>query len=102
QADSKIIFTPFFHNKNIHFSMDSLKGKIEIIAYMGKSVPESFKCRSIIDLELYGLLTAVDTFKPFTSTADLTLLTDSMGLYALFQQRVWDSKVKIKRWVLKL
>ncbi len=37
------IFLPFFHNRNVEFKLDTLKGKIQIIAYVAKTVPETFR-----------------------------------------------------------
>ena len=34
----------------MEFSIDSLKGKVQIVAYLAKSVPDQFKSRSILDL----------------------------------------------------
>ena len=40
----------------MEFSIDSLKGKIQIVAYLAKSVPDQFKSRSILDLEVFAIL----------------------------------------------
>jgi len=46
----KEIYLPFFHNKNVEFRLDHLKVKIEIIAYIAKTVPEALNKRPILDL----------------------------------------------------
>jgi hypothetical protein len=52
EIDGHTIFTPYFNNKNSEFNLDSLKGKIQIIAYLAKSVPENFKRpRSICNID---------------------------------------------------
>ena len=97
-----IIFTPYFYNKNLEFNLDSLKGKIQIIAYLAKSVPEAYKSRSILDLEALAILTALHSLQRYISNTKCFLLTDSRVLYYLFSQKVGDSSTKIRRWVLKL
>ncbi len=45
-----------FLNKHLEFKNDSLKGKVQVIAYVSKTVPEAFKSRPIIDLEIFVTL----------------------------------------------
>ena len=75
---------------------------MQIIAYLAKSVPEAFKSRLIIDLEAFTILTALHSLQRYISNTKFHLLTDSRVLYYLFHQKVDDSSVKIRRWVLKL
>jgi hypothetical protein len=100
--DEKEIFLPFFQNKNREFKIDSLKNKVQVIAYVSKTVPETFKSRPILDLEVFGLLTSLFSLQRFISGVKVTLLTDSRVLYYLFSAKVHNSSVKIKRWCLKL
>jgi len=93
---------PFFQNKNREFKIDSLKNKVQVIAYVSKTVPETFKSRPILDLEVFGLLTSLFSLQRFISGVKVTLLTDSRVLYYLFSAKVHNSSVKIKRWCLKL
>ena len=102
RVGDKTIYTPYFYNKNLEFNIDSLKGKIQIIAYLAKSVPEAYKSRSILDLEALAILTALHSLQRYISNTKCYLLTDSRVLFYLFSQRVGDSSTKIRRWVLKL
>ena len=79
-----------------------VKGKIQIIAYLAKSVPEAYKSRSILDLEALAILTALHSLQRYISNTKCYLLTDSWVLFYLFSQRVSDSSTKIRQWVLKL
>jgi len=99
---NNIIFTPYFYNKNLEFNIDSLRGKIQIIAYLAKTVPTAYQSRSILDLEVLAILTALHSLQRYISNTKCYLLTDSRVLYYLFHQIVGDSSVKIRRWVLKL
>jgi len=101
-VEGKIVFLPYFLNKNLEFSLDSIKGKVQIVAYLGKSVGEKFKSHAILDLESFAVLTALECFKRFFSGSKTYLLTDSKVLYFMFNQKIGDSCVKIRRWVLKL
>ena len=101
-VENKEIFLPYFYTKNTEFKLDSLKGKINIIGYSAKCVPPGFESRSILDLEVFAILTALYSFQRLISGVKVTLLTDSRVLYYLFSSRVGDSSVKIRRWCLKL
>ena len=96
------IFKPFYFTKNCEFKLDSLKGKINIVAYTAKVIPAGFESRSILDLEVFAILTSLYAFQRFISGVKVNLLTDSRVLYYLFSSKVGDSSVKIRRWCLKL
>jgi len=97
-----MVFLPFFHNKNLEFSLESIKGQVQIVAYLAKSVGEQFKSRPILDLEAFAILNALHSFNRYISNTKTILLTDSRVLYYLFHQRIGDSSIKIRRWVLKI
>jgi dUTPase len=101
-VENKFLFTPFYFNKNLEFNSANLRNKVQIIAYLAKSVPEAFRSRSILDLEAFAILTALHSLQRYISNTKCHLLTDSRVLYYLFHQQVGDSSVKIRRWVLKL
>jgi hypothetical protein len=96
------IFQPFFLNKSPEFRIDHLKGRLEVVAYMSKTLPEGFQSRPILDLEVFALLTALYSMQRFISGVPVTLLTDNRVLYYLFSERVTNSSTKVKRWCLKL
>ncbi len=101
-CNGKMVFLPFFHNKNLEFSLESIKGQVQIVAYLAKSVGEQFKSRPILDLEAFAILNALHSFNRYISNTKTILLTDSRVLYYLFHQRIGDSSIKIRRWVLKI
>jgi hypothetical protein len=59
ERKGKEIFLPFFFNRHTEFKLDHLKGKIQIIAYVSKTVPETFKSCPILDLETFAILMAL-------------------------------------------
>ena len=69
---------------------------------MGKSIPDHFKSRSILDLEVFAILTALQSLQRYISNTECHLVTDSRVLYYLFHQKIGDSSTKIRCWVLKL
>jgi hypothetical protein len=71
------IFIPFFHNKNSVFRLDQLKGKVQIIAFSAKSVPDAHKDLSILDQESLAILVGLFCQNRFVSGVPVTLLTDS-------------------------
>ncbi len=90
-------YLPFYFNRNTEFKLDNLKGKINIIGYTAKCVPPGFESRSILDMEVFAILTTLYSFQKLISGVKVTLLTDSRVLYYLFSSRVSDSSVKIRR-----
>ena len=89
-------------NETLKLNIDSLKGKVQIIAYLAKSVPESYKSKSILDLEAMAILPELHSLQRYISNTKCYLLSDRRVLYYLFCQKVGDSSTKIKRWVLKI
>ena len=75
---------------------------MEIISYIAKTVLEEFKTRSILDLEVFFLLTTLFSVEKFISNVPVTVLTDSQVLFYLFSSKIHNSSVKIRRWCLKL
>jgi hypothetical protein len=65
------IFLPFIHNKNTEFKLENLKDRIKIVAYSAKTVPEAFRSRPILDLEVYALLNALYGFHRLISGGPL-------------------------------
>ena len=96
------IFMPFFINRNSEFDISTLKGLINIVAYIAKTIPTALRCKSILDLEVLAILTVLYAVQKLISGVPVKLLTDSRVLYYLFSSRVGDSSVKMKRWVTKL
>jgi hypothetical protein len=99
RVDGELVFLPLFHNKNLEFSIESIRGKVQIIAFLAKSCGDKFKDRPILDLEGFAILVALESFQKYVSGSKTILLTDSRVLYYLFHQKIGDSCVKIKRWV---
>ena len=67
QREGYEIFKPFFINKHVEFKLDQLKDKMQIIAYVAKTVPEAFKSRPILGLEVFAILTALYSLQRFIS-----------------------------------
>jgi hypothetical protein len=67
QLEGTIGFLPYFYNKNLEFSIESLYGKVQVIAYMAKSVGENFKTRSILDLEAFSILESLHSLRKYIS-----------------------------------
>ena len=79
-----------------------MRNRVEIISYIAKVVPEEFKNRPILDLEVFALLSTLFAVEKFISNVPVTVLTDSRVLFYLFSSKVHNSSVKIRRWCLKL
>ena len=96
------IFIPFFVNKNSEFNISTLKGLVNIVAYIAKTVPAALRSKCILDLEVLAILIVLYAVQKLISNVPVKLLTDSRVLYYLFSTRVGNSSVKIRRWCLKL
>ena len=96
------IFTPYFFNKNTEFNISTLKGLINIVAYIAKTIPEALRSKCILDLEVLAILIVIYAVQKLISNVPVKLLTDSRVLYYLFSSRVGNSSVRIRRWCLKL
>jgi hypothetical protein len=53
------IFRPYFLNRHVVFKLDSLKRKIQVIAYMAKSFAEAFKYHPFMDIECFAILVSL-------------------------------------------
>ena len=102
ERNKKLIFLPFFVNKEAYFDLKQLRDKFEIIAYSSKSLPVTRRGRSILDHEYFAILASLDQLKRYIGTSDLTLLTDSKPLYLIFHQEIHRSSTRLFRWSLKL
>ena len=69
---------------------------------MAKTIPEGMQSRGILDVELVAILEGLHNFERYISNVPVTLLTDSKCLYYLFNQRIQNSCVKIRRWCYKM
>ncbi len=69
------IFKPFFLNKNVRFNLDSLKDRVQIVAYVAKTIPNAFLSRPILDLEVFAILTSLYSLQRYISGVKVKLLT---------------------------
>jgi hypothetical protein len=104
QRDSKIIITrPAYISRTHEYDLKNHRGSLEFLAWFSKPIPKTLSTRHILDLENFGILLALHTFRKFISRAnDLLMVTDSRPLYFLFSPTVQESSVKIDRWAAKL
>jgi len=102
QRDKHEIFLPFCQNREVEFKLANLKNKVQIIAYVAKTVPEAARVKCILDLEALALINALGSLHRYISNVPVKLLTDSKVLYYMFNPTIGSSSVKVKRWCLKL
>ena len=96
------IFLPFFINKNSEFDISTLKGMVNIVAYVAKTIPVAMRSKSILDLEVMAILVVLFALDKLISNVPVKLLTDNRVLYYLFSTRVGNSCVRVRRWCYKL
>ena len=77
----------------------SKKSGLEIISYLSKTLPLANKSAPILEM---ALLIALSDFEKYISNVPVKILTDSRVLYYIFNPKVSNSSLKIKRWSLKL
>jgi hypothetical protein len=74
--------------------MDQLKGKVQIIAFSAKPVPEAYKAMTILDLESLATVVGLFCQNRFVSGVPVTLLTDSRVLVYLFSTKIHNTSAK--------
>ena len=100
---NKIVCRVAYINRTFEYDLTRHRGSIEFIAWMSKPIPKSLSTRHILDLENYGILLALHTFRKYIAKSnDLLLCTDSKPLFYLFSSPVQESSVKLSRWNAKL
>ena len=102
KCNDKIIYLPYFVNRQNCYDLSQLKNQFQIIAYHCRALPQSTRGKAILDHELYAILNSVESMKKYTGGCELTLLTDSKPLYYLFHKDIHRSNVRLYRWSLKL
>ena len=98
----KMIFRPFYVNKNNYFDLKRFKDRFEIVAYHTRKLPVQKRTRAVLDQELFSLLSSLESMTKYIGDNDTTILTDSKPLYYLFHQDVHRSAVRLARWAQKL
>ena len=102
KKNDRIIFLPFFVNKETSYDLTQLKNKFQIVAFHSKGLPETKRGRGILDHELFSILNSLDAMRRYIGSSDVTLLTDSKPLYLIFNQDIHRSSTRLFRWSLKL
>lgn len=102
--DENIIVTrPAYISKNLAYDLAQHRGSLEIIAWFSKAIPKNVSTKHILDLESYGVLCALHSFRKLVgNNPDVLLVTDSKTLYFLHHSSVKITSVKISRWSLKM
>ena len=101
--ESLIVARPAYISKDLAYDLAAHRGSLEILAWFSKAIPASVAKRHIMDLESYGILCALHSFRKLIgNNPDVMLITDSKTLYFLHHATVKLSSVKISRWSLKM
>lgn len=98
----KYYVLPAIIDKVESYNVAEHRGNFEIISYLSKNIQNEHKSKHIYDLELYGLLFALNTFKKFINSNETCVLTDSKCIFYLFTQSNLETSLKLTRWNKKL
>ena len=102
EKENKIIFRPFYVDKDYIYDLTKHRNNFEVIVYYSKKIPSTKKSQPILDLELGAILQSLYSLAPYIGTSEITLITDSRPLFLLFSSEIQNSSVKFMRWSLKL
>ena len=98
----ELVYLPYIVNKDETFELETIKGRLQIIAYFSKRLPALMSSRSVLDLECIAIHSALHYFDKYVRTSDCTLVTDSRACFFLFNKRVHDHNTKLNRWCVDL
>ena len=93
-----IILHPAFIDRSYIFDLAKYKNRFEIIHYLSRPPPKSHKNKSIIDLELNAIMSALNSFENYLHGCNLTLVTDSKALFFLFNDQASQTQKKYLRY----
>ena len=104
-----------YHNNNVpivrpamissrsSYNLGNLRGMFEIVSYASKKITCALGSLHIIELELLGILYALNTFSKLIGRhTETILLTDAKCLYYLFNNNALASSCKLQRWNHKI
>jgi hypothetical protein len=80
------IFRLYFLNRHVVFKLDSLKRKIQVIAYMAKSFAEAFKYNPIMDIQCFAILVSLYCLQKFISGVKVTSFQTLVSCSSYFLQ----------------
>ena len=72
-------------------------GKLKLIAYASKRLPEAAKSYSITELELCGLATNIASFSHLLKSVDFDAIVDHLALTHVIKSQVEMATTRIKR-----
>ena len=85
------------------YNLGNLRGMFEIVSYASKKITCALGSLHIIELELLGILYALNTFSKLIGRhTETILLTDAKCLYYLFNSNALASSCKLQRWNHKI
>ena len=74
-----------------------LNGKLKLIAYMSKRLPEAMRSYSITGLELCGLAINMASFSHLLKRVDFDAIVDHLALTHIIKSKVEPTTTRIKR-----
>ena len=99
---NKIIFRPYFVDKNNSFDLKELQQKFQIVAFWTKAISKADANRPIMEKELFAILSALNALSSLIGKSEILCLTDSKPLFLLYSNPVTRSSSKLCRWGTKL
>ena len=99
---TKMIFRPYYVDRNTSFNLTEIKDQFQIVAFWSKSISKEDAKKAIVEKELFAILASLESFSKLIGKSKVLCLTDSKPLFLLFSNPVTRSSSKISRWGLKL
>ena len=97
------VVRPAMVSSRSSYNLGNLRGMFEIVSYASKKITCALGSLHIIELELLGILYALNTFSKLIGRhTETILLTDAKCLYYLFNSNALASSCKLQRWNHKI
>ena len=98
KVDDMYIVKPALSDKTRALNLANFRGCLEVVSYIAKPISENHKHLHIIDLELQGIMHALSSFRKLVGQSECVLVTDSQGLYFLFNSLNLKTNKRLNRW----
>ena len=98
KAREGIAFRPYFIKRYKNFDLNALKGKLEIVGFFCKPVPQNEMKLTIKELEINALLDSLAHYRKLIGGSELTALVDNQSLVLIFSSSLRRMFPKYERW----
>ena len=100
--EGKVIFTPYYQDKNVEYNLENFKKRLEICAFYSKAVSPAERPYSIFEKEVLALVNSLDHYRKLIGHSKLMVLVDNKSLYLCLSRKLQAHYPKLHRWALRI